>query len=111
MTNKVSVEETLEGVLNLCRNYESAPDWALGLKLAEECGEVSEAILYANGFIQHKELKEDVLHEVADVINVALGILTQHYPDVAVPELLTQLDAAMKTKNKKYAKILGANSK
>ena len=68
---------------------------------------MQEAILKGNGFLQHKELKEGVIDEVADVFNVCLALLVSHYPDATVEELIVRLDNAMKTKNAKYAEILG----
>jgi len=94
-------------LLTMCRKYDNAPDWAHGLKLGEECGEVQECILKGNGFLKHKTLKEDVVHEVADVMNTCCALLTSHYPDLTPAELLEELSNAMIKKGNKYAKVLG----
>jgi len=102
----IDLEETLMKCLDMTRNYDDAPDWAHGLKLGEECGEVQEAILKANGFLDHKELNEGVVEEVADVINVLMALLTAHYPDLTIYHIATKLDNAMKQKNQKYYEVL-----
>ncbi len=103
MTN---FDDLIADLIILARMEEKAPDWALTLKLAEECGEVSEVVLYENGFIQHKQLKEDLFHEVADVINVCTAILAQHYSEMSTIEIHDRLIQAVETKGAKYAKIL-----
>jgi phosphoribosyl-ATP pyrophosphohydrolase len=100
------IETVIYNLLKMTRDKETAPDWALGLKLGEEAGEVQTALLYANGFLRHKTLDEDVMHEVADVFNVCLGLLTQHYPDLTPEEILSQFNTALYVKGKKYAKVL-----
>ena len=95
-------------LLRLTREYEKAPDWASGLKLGEECGEVQAAILKGQGFLHHKVLDEDVVHEISDVMNVCCAILTAHYPDLTPTEISTELAKAMQYKAQKYAALLGA---
>jgi len=102
-----NLSETFRGLLRLTKDYEEAPDWASGLKLGEECGEVHTAILKGQGFLDHKTLDEDVMHEVADVMNVCCAILTAHYPDLEVEEIMAKLDTAMIKKGEKYAQVLG----
>ena len=108
MANK-NIEDVFCDLLRMTREYETAPDWANGLKLGEECGEVQTAILVKNGFLKHKNLDEDVMFEIADVMNVCCALLTAHYPDYTPDELLDKLAIAMDIKGLKYAKILGAN--
>jgi NTP pyrophosphatase (non-canonical NTP hydrolase) len=96
-------------LLCMTRKDEDAPDWACGLKLGAEAGEVQEAILKARDFIKHKELDEDVIHEIADVMNVCCAILTSHYPERTPIALTNDLADAMVKKGKKYADILDAN--
>lgn len=97
-------------LIQMTREYETLPDWALGLKLSEEVGEVAEALMVANGFSRHKTLEEDVLHEVADVINVCIGLLTQHYNELSPEELERALTDAISKKGKKYQSILEAGA-
>lgn len=101
------IEELMIECLEMVRSFDVSPGWAHGLKLGEECGEVQEAILVAAGMCDHKEIKEDVMHEVADVINVCMAILSAEYETVPINELLPQLVAAMQLKNTKYANIIG----
>jgi NTP pyrophosphatase (non-canonical NTP hydrolase) len=102
----IDIEKVLYDLIVLARAKENAPDWALGLKLVEEVGEVSEVILYENGFIQHKEIKEDLFHEVADVFNVCTAILTQHYTELDEAQIMVRLTQAVEKKGKKYADLL-----
>jgi len=95
------IEQTIYELMVMTREQESMPDWALAMKLAEECGEVNTAVLIENGFMRHKTLDEDVLHEVADVINVCIGLLTQHYPDTNTATLLRKLNEALIKKGDK----------
>lgn len=92
----------------MTRQYETAPDWAMGLKLSEEVGEVNEAVLFSNGYVQHKIMKEDVMHEVADVFNVCIALLVKHYPGIPIDQLFTEFAAAVEKKGRKYAKVIGA---
>ena len=100
------IETTIYDLLRMTRENETAPDWALGLKLGEEVGEVQMALLHTNGFLRHKTLDEDVMHEVADVLNVCIGLLTQHYPDLNEAEILSRLNDALFKKGQKYARVL-----
>ncbi len=93
-------------LLTMTRDKETSPAWALGLKLAEECGEVNEALLRDLGFLRHKEAKEGVINEVADVFNVCLGLLAVHYPNSTPTEICVALEHAMHQKGQKYADIL-----
>lgn len=93
-------------IINMSREHEAMPDWALALKLGEETGEIHTAILKSKGYLKHKEESEDVLHEVADVFNVCTGILVKHYPDLSTDDLITALADAMEKKGDKYKKIL-----
>ena len=101
-----NLDNVFSDLIKMCREYDDAPDWAHGLKLGEECGEVQECILKANGFLEHKTLKEDVLHEVADVMNTCCALLSSHYPDHLPDELVDALTSAMMKKGTKYAKVL-----
>ena len=93
-------------LLYMAREHDTAPDWAMGLKLGEECGEVQTALLHKHGFLKHKTLDEDVMHEIADVMNVCVAIMTAHYPEHTPDELYEGLVDAMIKKGRKYAKVL-----
>lgn len=106
MTVKSDFQTTFVDLLSAIKQHETMPDWALGLKLGEEAGEVSEALLKAKGYLRHKELKEDVLHEIADVFNVCLGILVQRYQNKSVDEIFDMLNQAVYKKGQKYINLL-----
>lgn len=105
------LETIIRDILYMTRDYETLPDWALGLKLGEETGEVCEELMKANGFSQHKEPGEGVIYEVADVINVCLGLLTQHYAEENIEDIVARLETALFEKSEKYRRVLqeGAN--
>jgi len=92
--------------LELTRELETAPPAILGLKLAEECGEFSEALSKELGYLQHKELKEPLMGEAADVINVVLATLVMTYPNKALETIVKELREQMELKNIKYRNIL-----
>ena len=106
MMESKSIEKVFDDLLCMTRYLDHSPDWAHGLKLGEECGEVLECILKGNGFLAHKSLKEDVLHEVADVMNTCCALLTSHYPDMVPDDILDALANAMIKKGEKYKKVL-----
>ena len=102
----VDITTTINQILEFTKQYETSPSWALALKLGEECGEVNEAVLKDYGFLQHKQLKEDVFHEAADVINVLIGLLVTHYPNLTTEEIGFKLNEALTTKGAKYKRVI-----
>lgn len=102
-------EQTIYNLFDMTKKYEEAPACALGLKLSEETGEFSEALLYELGYLHHKKDKvfEPPMEEAADIINVLTGVLAVHYPEKTTEMLLVELLAALNKKGRKYAKILG----
>lgn len=101
--------QLVEG-LNLSRDLRN--DWTLaerGLKLAEECGEVAEAINAHNGRFKHKEMKEPVEGELADVMLECMDILGAAYPDKTHEELLELLSNQLANKLTKWWTILYQN--
>jgi NTP pyrophosphatase (non-canonical NTP hydrolase) len=103
----MNIEQTLYTLICMTRDNERMPDYGLAMKLAEECGEVNTAVLKSMGYLQHKTLDEDVMHEVADVINVCIGLLTQHYLKMDEETILNELNKALCRKGQKYKDILG----
>ncbi len=103
-----NLNDIFYNLLRMTRDLEKAPNWATGLKLGEECGEVQEAILKDNGFLKHKEeaSQYDVMYEVADVMNVCCAILTSTYKDATEEEILEAFTTAMDIKGMKYRKLL-----
>ncbi len=97
-------------LLEMVREYQDAPSWAMTMKLAEEVGEFSEIMLYEHGYLRHKdkEWKDTPTEEAADIINTLLGALSMHYPDKSSEEISKELFDAMIKKGNKYARVLGA---
>lgn len=80
--------------------------WALALKLGEEVGEFQEAVLKDYSFLRHKEDAGHSWLEAADIINVLIGFLAVHYPEMTAQELTEKLYEAIATKGDKYKGIL-----
>lgn len=100
----------LDGI-NLSRHLRN--DWSLsdrGLKLVEEVGEVSEAILAINGRFKHKKMKEPVEGELADVMLQCMDVLGKAYPERSREELILTLAAQMILKLAKWQRILDENA-
>lgn len=103
---------TLEGLVTLARSkYNTMPTLAKSLKLMEEVGEMSEAILITNGTLKHKKLAEPVINETADVVICLMDILSDNYPDHPPEELVNALMVAVATKSLKWDKVMKLNSK
>lgn len=104
MTN--NLQQQLTDLMWFVSLHEDAESWALVLKLGEEVGEFNEAVLKMLGYLKHKELKEDAIHEAADIVNVVFSALTVLYSELSVEELMEQFVQAFETKANKYKKIL-----
>lgn len=105
----MSITKQVNDIIDLVQQHETAPDWALTMKLSEECGEFSEAMLKELGFLQHKVVKEGTFGEAADVIIVVLSALAKHYPLLEPSTIVDQLSFSMREKTGKYKRILGVN--
>lgn len=101
----------METILWMVRTYETMPPAALTMKLSEELGEFSEIMLHELGYLHHKdkEWKDTPIEEAADIINVLLGALAQHYPDKTPSQISAELHAAMVKKGRKYGRLIGAD--
>jgi len=110
MTDALDWNEEIFKLFFMTSKYETAPDFALTIKLSEEVGEFSEVMLHEMGYLRHKnkEWKDTPIEEAADIINVLIGTLAVHYPDVPPEELSDDLLAAVKKKGAKYARLIGA---
>ena len=84
------------------------PLWSLGLKMGEEAGELLEAVNHSLGMLPHKKMKEPLMGEVADVIQVALAIAAKAYPKLPMAELLKQIEYQLVIKTDKWEKAIGA---
>ena len=105
-----NIHKSIYTIMELTKEHETMPDWALAMKLSEECGEVNECVLVENGFMPHKMLKEDTMHEVADVFNVCVGLLVKRYPDQSVDTLMNNFCHALEKKTEKYRHIMGVKN-
>jgi len=103
---KAQLYEEILSLFALTRELEEGHPLVLNVKLAEEFGEFSESVLHHLGYLQHKEVKEDPIHEAADMINVIIGCLTQLYPDKSPYDLVEDLHVAISEKGDKYERIL-----
>ena len=109
MNQDIKLWEECQWLIELTQKNESMPAIALVAKLAEEMGEFAEAVLKEEGYLQHKELKEDPIHEAADVINVLLAVLAQLYPGRNPRYLTEELYNALCDKGEKYERVLNRN--
>lgn len=83
-----------------------------GLKLSEECGELSEAIAHQEGWLPLKQMKEPLIGEVADVIITAIDVLRDAHPtDISDEELMNMLDEWLKKKLDKWTGIVDVKEK
>src|SRR5271157_541577 len=72
------------------------------LKLQEEVGELAEAVNYLEGYLPHKTMKEDLVGEVADVIQCALTVLVKTEPKISDAGILLLLLQHLENKNLKW---------
>lgn len=78
------------------------------IKLSEEHGEFSEAMLKDLGFLKHKEREpNELMHEAADMVLVLLAALAKHYPENHHEDIAEALSTAIDTKMEKYKRLLG----
>lgn len=100
------IQKSIEESIEMSRELETADGWALGLKLQEEVGEFSECLLKKYGYLRHKQLKESIFGEAADIMNVILSVLQAIHPTASTEDILEELTKHMYLKNAKYKKVL-----
>ena len=102
-----TLPEVLDNLIDNLIIYETWSLSQLGLKLAEETGELAEHIFVADG-LKDKELDEPMECEVADVINCAIAVLVRKMVlEGAEPdEIKARLMSGIQTKNAKYLRLL-----
>lgn len=81
------------------------PLLAAALKLSEEVGELSEAVLHHEGHLPHKTMKEPLAGEVVDVIHNAIAPFVKAYSGTT-EDLARLLIAQMHRKNAKWDAVL-----
>lgn len=90
---------------------EQKPLCAMLGKLMEEVGETAECVLIHEGFITHKQMKEPLVGEIADTIQVALSILVRSTPELTTDERYDLLLSHLERKNNKWEAVQGGESK
>lgn len=109
----MKIDDFSEFNINLCamsRKHEGMTTKDLALKVAEETGEFATAVLYHEGLVQHKTLKEGMFEEAADVVNVIFAALTAAYPNMSPREIVTAFSNAYEHKAEKYARLIGQDA-
>jgi NTP pyrophosphatase (non-canonical NTP hydrolase) len=81
---------------------------AMVMKLMEEVGELAEATNHKLGNLPHKEMKEPIEGEVADVINCAITVLVKAYPEEQDWEIYERLYNQLIRKADKWANVIKA---
>ena len=106
----MKIKKLIKNILKLSSRHR----WPLAnrmIKLTEECGELAEAVNKHDGFLPHKELKEPVEGEVADVIITAIDVLRKAYQDKSEKEVMALLADQIEKKSAKWEAILERNGK
>jgi NTP pyrophosphatase (non-canonical NTP hydrolase) len=85
---------------------EGKPLANITLKLNEEVGELSEAVNYLEGYLPHKTMKEELIGEVADVVQCALTVLVKTEPKISDEELLLLFLEMLEYKNSKWGSLI-----
>jgi NTP pyrophosphatase (non-canonical NTP hydrolase) len=75
------------------------------MKLVEETGEVAESVNVSMGFI-HKDLKEPLMGEIADVILCAIAVAKKMHPLINNTELYKAIDGYLNVKMDKWEKAI-----
>lgn len=99
------MKDIINEALNISR-ADKKPTLFKITKLQEEGGELAEAVLYNEGFLPHKSMKEPLAGEVCDVILVALDVLCASYPHLNNEELIDLLSVHMRAKSSKWKKLV-----
>lgn len=103
-------EEVFLRIINLAREDVKGIE-PMGLKLMEEVGELAECINFAQGYLPHKQMKEPLIGEAADVIQNVLAILAKAYPDWTQSEIIRGLDNHLQKKTDKWESVMVKKSK
>ena len=94
-------------VLTLSRSVKRA-HWTptdRSVKLGEEFGEFSEAVLHKRGLLPHKTMKEPIEGEAADIVICTLDTLASVYPELTPEEVINMLNEQLKLKVHKWHSI------
>lgn len=80
--------------------------FALFTCLVAETGELAEAVNASLGFLPHKQMKEPLEGEVADVINSAIAVLAKAYPLESGAQIKARLLEQLHRKATKWAQVI-----
>lgn len=101
-----SITDLIAHIVREVRELEKLDCSELFMKLSEENGEFSEAILIERGKLPGKVLKEPAMGESADILIGTVCVLAKHYPDMSPDEIATNLAKWCNIKMRKYSKKL-----
>lgn len=88
--------------------YNTRPLFVRNSKIMEEVGEFSEALMFKEGFLPHKQMKEQLEGEAADVIICIVDTLVGAYPDNTDDEINDMLVSQLKLKSEKWDRVMQA---
>jgi NTP pyrophosphatase (non-canonical NTP hydrolase) len=94
-------------LIKLARSrYNTRPLFVRNSKIMEEVGEFSEALMFKEGFLPHKTMKEPLEGEAADVIMCIVDTLTGSYADKTNEEINDMLIAQLTLKSEKWQRVM-----
>lgn len=101
------LETLLADLVALTRVDTSAlPTFGKTTKLGEEVGELCEAVLFSQGYLQHKTSVGTVLEESADVVLLVMDVLASCYPDHSPARIAADLKDMISMKAEKWQSIM-----
>ena len=103
--SKPDFNKEIHRILKLSQSEPKSVE-AMGLKLMEEVGELAEALNHKLGNLPHKEMKEPLAGEVADVINVVVALFVKAHPELTYDEQTDLLIDQLKKKSKKWKDVI-----
>lgn len=98
--------DALIDVIKMIKEKEANRPEILGVKLQEEVGEFSEALLKQLGYLEHKHGIDLPTSEAADIFIVVLSILVTLYSDESLSNIVRDLRDQIVTKKFKYEWVL-----
>ena len=78
------------------------PAVSMALKCAEELGEMSAALNVKLGYLPEGKISEPLSGEVCDVVNSALAVMAQAYPELDIAGLMELLARGLAAKSDKW---------
>jgi hypothetical protein len=103
--------QTLVNIIELSRSRDNnMPVLGRGLKLGEEYGEFTEALLHSQGLLPHKVMSEPLIGEAADVIICVLDALSGVHGDWTPELLVDQLVNQLNVKSAKWQRVMAVLS-